>query len=349
MDTVTRLCSSSVVFIFVLLLLPVNGISQVSGITPFVQDAMKMLALEKGAEDLGMLTNARYVRLDGKTTEQYVYDIETLTGCSIGKGNLLFFNERPDEALLIVLAHRKTMQCVVIRYDGIKGKVNALSLKESDIRDPDFFWNATPGASGKETFHIASILSAWFAGAPYDFLQCAELHGHVCPGIIFGYFTAKGIAAKYPLRPGEKYIFIASPNECKDDAVQVVLGLTPGKKNLIVKPVNKGQIKKAADKIITGILIKWSDNENKGLGVVLAVDLAAVKAVTEVDQQMPRNLKLLAVRRLFGRLPDYLDFFSVEKEFPVTRELKEKLVRAGTNPYVVLGMMPAAANASGAE
>lgn len=342
MDSVTRMFGCFAVFLFIFLWLPVNGFAGVSGITPFVRDAMKLLAIEKGAEDLGVLTNAHYVRLDGKTTEQYVYAIETLTGCSMGKGNLLFFNERPEDSLLIALAHRKTMQCVVIRYDGTQGQSKFLSLKDSDILDPDFFWNATPGASGKETFHIVSILSAWFANTPYDFLQCLELHGHLCPGIIFGYFTARGLVEKYPLLPGEEYIFIASPNECKDDAFQVLLGLTPGKRNLIVKPVNKKQIKMKAGILPTGIVIKWSESKQKGLGVVLGVDLDAVKAVTEVDQHMPRNLKLLAVRKLLERLSDYADFFSVVKEFPVTRELKEQLVQAGINPYVVVGMMPAA-------
>jgi len=346
MDNLTRMSGRFSLFLFAFLLLPVNGFAEVSGITPFVRDAMKLLTLEKGAEDLGVLTNARYVRLDGRTTEQYVYTIETLTGCSIGKGNLLFFNERPENSLLIVLAHRKTMQCVVIRYDGTQGKAQLLSLKDSDILDPDFFWNATPGASGKETFHIVSILSAWFASAPYDFLQCLELHGHLCPGIVFGYFTAKGLVEKYPLLAGEEYIFIASPNECKDDAFQVLLGLTPGKRNLIVKAVDKKQITIKAGEMPTGIIIKWSASKQKGLGLVLGVDLDAVKAVTEVGQHMPRNLKLLAVRKLLEHLSDYEDFFSVIKEFPVTRELKEQLVQAGTNPYIVLGMMPAAANTS---
>jgi len=339
MDTVTRTFGRLTVYLFILLWLPVNGFAQVSGITPFVRDAMKVLALEKGAEDLGVLTNARYVRLGGKTTEQYIYALEMLTGCSMGKGNLLFFNERPKDSLLIVLAHRKTMQCVVIRYDGIQGESKFLSLKDKDILAPDFFWNATPGASGRETFNIVSILSAWFAGAPYDFLQCVELHGHLCPGILFGYFIARGLVEKYPLLPGEEYIFIASPNECKDDAFQVLLGLTPGKRNLIVKPVNKKQIKKKAGIMLTGIVIKWSESKQKGLGIVLGVDFAAVQAVTKVNQHIPRNLKVLAVRKLVEHLPDYADFFAVEKEFPVTRELKEQLVQAGTNPYVVLGMM----------
>lgn len=340
MRAIARMFGRLTVCLFVLLWLPGNGFTKVSGVTPLIQNAMEVLALQKGAEDLGVLTNARYVRLDGKTTEQYVPVIEALTACSIARGNLLFFNERPEDSLLIVLANRKTMQAVVIRYDGSQGKSKFLSLKESDIQDPEFFWNASLGAAGKETFHIVTILSAWFARAPYDFQQCAELHGHLCPGVLFGYFTVKGLQEQYPLLPGEEYIFIASPNECKDDAFQVLLGLTPGKRNLIVKPVNKKQIKTNTDILLSGIIIKWSASKQKGLGIVLGVDSEAIQAVTKVSQQMPRNMKILAVRKLLEHLDNSADFFIVEQEFPVSKELKEQLMQAGTNPYVVLGMMP---------
>lgn len=344
MKAVTKLFSRLTICLFVLLCLPGNGFTEVSGITPFVRDAMKVLALEKGAEDLGVLTNARYVRLGGETTERYVSILETLTGCSFSKGNFLFFNERPKESLLIVLANRKTMQAVVIRYDGSKGQSKFLSLTDNDIQAPDFYFNATLGASGKETFNIVTILSAWFAHAPYDFLQCTELHGHLCPGVLFGYYSAKGLLEKYPLLEGEKYIFIASPNECKDDAFQVLLGLTPGKKNLIVKPVHKDQIQKKEGIILTGIMIKWNENKKNGLGIVLGIDAAAIQAVTKVNQHMPPNMKILAVRKLVKHLDDSADFFTVEREFPVDIALKEQLMLAGTNPYVVLGMMPAPSN-----
>lgn len=341
MRVITRMFCRLTVCLFILLWLPGNGFAEVSGITSLVQNAMKVLALQKGAEDLGVLTNARYVRLGGKTTEQYVSALETLTGCSIGKRNLLFFNERPQNALLIALANRKTKEAIVIRYDGSQGKSKFLSLRDNNIQDPEFFFNATLGASGKETFHIVTILSAWFAHAPYDFQQCTELHGHLCPGVLFGYFTAKGLLERYPLLEGEKYIFIASPNDCQDDAIQAVLGLTPGKRNLIVKPVHKKQIEKKEGVILTGIMIKWSEFKQKGLGLVLGVDSDAIQAVTKVDQQMPRNMKILAVRKLLEHLDDSADFFTVEREFPVSKELKEQLMQAGTNPYVVLGMMPA--------
>jgi formylmethanofuran dehydrogenase subunit E-like metal-binding protein len=166
----------------------------------------------------------------------------------------------------------------------------------------------------------------------------------VCPGLFFGYVAAKGVLEKYPLLNGEKYIFIASPNECKDDAIQVLLGVTAGKKNLIVTSVDKNLLQLKGGKKIIGILIKWSDSNNKGLGVVLSIDFKAVAAAAKmkIGPQVSRNDNLLATRELLKYFSDYKHFFSVEKEFPVNGELKKELMRAGTNPYVTLGLMPAA-------
>jgi len=58
------------VIVLTVLLLPLNGIAGVSDIRQPIQDAMKTLGLEKDADVLGVLTNARYVQLDGKDTEQ---------------------------------------------------------------------------------------------------------------------------------------------------------------------------------------------------------------------------------------------------------------------------------------
>ncbi len=38
-------------------------------------------------------------------------------------------------------------------------------------------------------------------------------------------------------------MFIACPNACKDDAIQVLLDVTPGKKTLIVKQLTEDQEK----------------------------------------------------------------------------------------------------------
>ncbi len=315
-----------------------NGFCSESEIVKLINNAIDQLETIKGSDDLGVLTNANYVRLQGKTTEKYVDTIADATGCTVGRGNLLFFNVRPKNTLLIALGNKKTFKSVVIRYDGQNAKIGTISLKSKNMEKPDFFWDAIKGVSQKQTFHIVTILGAWMTQVPYDFLRSAELHGHICPGLLFGYITAKGVEAKYPLQDGEQYIYIGSPNECKDDAMQVLLGITAGKRTMFIKKLNKDQIIETPGRVITGIIIKWSKMQGEGTGLVTSIDIDAIKIMTDVNKAMPPNLKILAVRKLLGWLSETEMFFHVEKEFHVSNELKEQLIRAGVNPFELLQM-----------
>jgi len=314
------------------------GVCKCAELEDIIKKGMITLSLEKGSSDLGVLTNAGYVTLNEKFTNKYIDAITELTGCTIGKVNLLFFNERPKNTLFIALGNRKTLQSVIIKFDGKHIVTENISLKKVDIKDPEYFWKAEQGICGRQAYSILSILSGWFNYAPYDFLRCAEIHGHICPGLFFGYTAAKGIQANFPLQAGEKYYFIASPNECMDDAIQMILGLTPGKRTLIVKPLSKGQLKEIEGKKVVGILIKWSDNDFKGQGIIVAVDMDAINVITKLDKSMGRNLKVLAAMDLINWLPEYPMFFSIIKKFPISAQLKEQLTKAGVNPYELLNM-----------
>ena len=311
-----------------------------SELSQLISKSLGALNVEKGSADLGVLTNANYVRLFGKTTEKYVDEIAAATGCSIGKGNLLFLNVRPKNSLLIALGNKKTFQSIIIRYDGTKAKSSPLSLKAEDLEKPDYFWDAMQGASGKQTFHLVTILGAWMTEAPYDFLKTVELHGHICPGIFFGYITAKGVEQKLPLKHGEQYIYIGSPNECKDDAMQVLLGVTAGKRTMFIKKLSEGQIIETPGRVVTGVVIKWSKMDGEGTGLVTSIDLDAIKIITDVGKEKSPNQKMLASRKLLGWLSETEMFFRVEKEFHVDKKLKEQLISAGVNPYERLKMTP---------
>lgn len=318
-----------------------TGFCNESQLSTLINNGVEELGIKKGSEDLSVLTNANYVRLSGKTTEKYVDEIAAASGCSVGMGNLLLFNERPHNVLLIALGNKKTQQSFIIRYDGERWTTGTLSLKTEDIEKPDFFLNAIQGVSGRQTFHIVTILGAWMLDAPYDLLRSAELHGHICPGLFFGYIMAKGVEARLPLMDGEKYIYIGSPNECKDDAMQVLLGVTGGKRTMFIKKVRKENLVEIPGRVLTGIVIKWSTMNNRGTGLVMSIDLDAIHSVAEVGKDKPPNKKILAARKLLGQISETDMFFRVEKEFQVDRELKEKLIQAGVNPYEILAMTPA--------
>ena len=79
-------------------------------------------------------------------------------------------------------------------------------------------------------FTLASMANVWAKGGPYDFLKSAELHNHICPGLTSGYLMAHYILDHFPLKDGERYTVVACPVWCKEDAFQVVMDCTPGKK-----------------------------------------------------------------------------------------------------------------------
>jgi len=83
----------------------VVGIAQglwAADVKGLIKGSMQDLKIEKGSPNLLALTDATYVKVNGKTSEGYVDMIREVTGCSIGKGNLLFFH-RPIAYRLALL------------------------------------------------------------------------------------------------------------------------------------------------------------------------------------------------------------------------------------------------------
>ena len=309
--------------------------TDVSGL---IRGAMKTLGAQRGDFNLCVLTDSTYVNVAGRSTEEYVDMVEGETGCSVGKGNLLFFRRPSNYDLIIALYKRDTEECVVIRYDGQEGRVGKLRIGDEQVYKSDFWKKASKGVSGSDTAGIVTILRAWSSGAPYDFLKCAETHGDVCPGLAWGYFTAKAIQKQYPLRRGEKYVFIACPNACKDDAIQVLLGVTPGKKTMFVKQLTEDQKKQLLVEKGVGILVKWNQSQKKGEGAVLALDMAKIGQIIDLGKPSKPPARAMLVSRLIPLLNSSEEFVKVVREFAVTIELMQGLKSAGKNPYEVIGM-----------
>jgi len=287
-----------------------------------IRDGLKDLNAKKGDTQLCVITDATYVRVDGKTSEPYVDLIQEETGCSIGKGNLLFFHRDMNYPLKIALFRSVTKECVVISYDGQQTKSKKYNISLEACSEPDFWKKVVPPLA-PDAFTIATFAHAWALDAPNDFLKCAEFHNHLCAGVASGYMIARFIMSKYPVQTGESYTWIASPVFCKEDAMQVLLDVTPGKKSLYVEKLTEFQKEELKFENAAGILVVWNKKENKGNGVALKFNWDKAR----------RKDKL---QMILGMLP-YLErpdeFVSVIKEFNVTPQMLERLTTAETNPY----------------
>jgi formylmethanofuran dehydrogenase subunit E len=76
---------------------------------------------------------------------------------------------------------------------------------------------------------------------PKDLKACIAFHGHLCPGLVYGYLVAKEAAERLGLdRSKDEEIVVISENDtCAVDALQVLLGTTIGKGNLILRDYGK--------------------------------------------------------------------------------------------------------------
>jgi formylmethanofuran dehydrogenase subunit E len=76
---------------------------------------------------------------------------------------------------------------------------------------------------------------------PDDLKRCVEFHGHICPGLIYGYRVAKEAMKLINIKHSvdEEVVAICENDSCAVDALQVLLGTVAGKGNLIIKDFGK--------------------------------------------------------------------------------------------------------------
>jgi formylmethanofuran dehydrogenase subunit E len=71
--------------------------------------------------------------------------------------------------------------------------------------------------------------------------KCVGFHGHSCPGLAIGYRACEAAIEKLGLRfsTDEELVCVTENDACGVDAVQVILGCTMGKGNLVYRGTGK--------------------------------------------------------------------------------------------------------------
>lgn len=298
-----------------------------------VTDAMQTLSLTKGDPQLLLMTDAPYVRVDDQSALPFLDKAQDLTGCTVGRGNLLFFQRPQAHPLRFMLFHKSSGEAVILsRMEGTWSS-EIIDLGSAAISQPAF-WERTGGYhAGRDLFTLAAIANVWAQDGPYDFLKSAELHNHICPGLTSGYLIAHYIQNHYPLAPGERYTVLASPVWCKEDALQVVLDCTPGKKSLIVKPLSETQLAAVSVPNPAALLLIWNGKQKTGRGVALSFDFDRIRALS--PEGTPKAATVLAA---LDHLGDPDRFVSAVATFDLDEALYHRMIEAGSNPYEVAGL-----------
>jgi len=178
------------------------------------------------------------------------------------------------------------------------------------------------------------VANVWAKDGPYDFLKSAELHNHICPGLTSGYLMAHYILNHYPLKKDEKYTVVACPVWCKEDALQVVLDCTPGKKGLVVKPLSDEQKERISIANPAGMVLVWNAEKKSGKGAALSFNFDTLRALSPKDT--PKAAMVLAAVEHLNQ-PER--FVTTAAEFDIDEKLFEAITRAGSNPWEVTGLV----------
>jgi formylmethanofuran dehydrogenase subunit E-like metal-binding protein len=312
----------------------VQGFAAMPTITPMLERAMTTLKVTKANPNFLVLTNATAVITDGKSSLPILEQVQEATGAMVGKGNLLFFQRPQNAPLRIMLLKKSNRNAVIISADKSKWDIDILDFAPQTVSDPNFWKGAKDKyAAGRDLFTLATLGNAWAEGAPYDFLKSAELHNHICPGLTSGYLLAHFILDHYPLEKGLRYTIISSPVWCKEDAFQLVMDQTPGKRGIVVKPLSKEQKEKISIPNPAGMVLIWDQKEKKGKGVALSFDFNMLKGLYPKDT--PKAASILYTAPYLSS-PD--KFVSVAKEFDLDETMFNAIREAGSNPWEVASL-----------
>ena len=330
MQRLTRL------FFTLVLLLSVGFSGQVFADTfeENVSQALQNLNLSKGDVGLLVLTNAPYIKVDGANALSWLNQAQEKTGCTVGKGNLLFFQRAQSHPFRLMLFRKTDGQAVIISREKSNWVTDTVNIGPDTISKAAFWEKIDTYHAGRDMFTLASLANVWAKGGPYDFLKSAELHNHICPGLTSGYLMAHYILDHFPLKDGERYTVVACPVWCKEDAFQVVMDCTPGKKGLVVKPLSDDQKKQISVANPAGMVLVWDAEQKRGRGAALSFSFDPLRALSAKDT--PKAAMVLAAL-------DHLDqpdrFVSTSAEFNLDEKRYNAITRAGSNPWAVVGLM----------
>jgi len=172
---------------------------------------------------------------------------------------------------------------------------------------------------------------------PEDLARCVAFHGHICPGLIYGYLVAKEAMKLMNLghAPDEEIVAICENDSCAVDALQVLLGTSMGKGNLIIKDFGKNAytvISRSGRKSYRFVRKVRYEYKGKEKSTFDRLDAAITKGTaSESDQQ---HMKLLKVEDLLKR--PFADVYTTT-EIPYDEPLYAPLERS--EPCVMCGEM----------
>ncbi len=289
-----------------------------------------------GPSNAFIATNAKFLIFRG-------YSASPIVDAFVERGLDIYYNvvpvHAPYYADLQILAYNKDRGLGIFAEAPREALEDAVckggTFREERLRREVFSLSQMSGRlEAKAGF--ASILAAWLAGAPHELLLGAELHNHICPGLVSGVMILRRLEKLGVVKPGARLRVISAPPWCKDDALIQLLDATPGKRSFVVKFLSQERREELKKKLGADPAYIIHINEN-GRGEVLVVTFNWDKAreLSGVEHDTPE-----AKRAMSASLLKYLDtpelLVNIHRKTEADESLFDKMSLAGVDPYEIL-------------
>ncbi|ACV61293.1 Metal-binding domain-containing protein [Desulfofarcimen acetoxidans DSM 771] len=324
--------------------------------------AMQQLSFTKGDANVLAMTDAGYSIISGQTTEKCIDGVIAASGCTTGGSNLLMIHRSKELPLWFAFFKEDTRDFIYLQVNSavVNKSVDELNkladnqifniIAKENIKLDDLYnnpdkWNEKINNKvfGGNESSLIGIASIWaHPKCTFDFLQAAQFHNHICPGVNSGYLISKYLDKNLPLQQGQSYKIFAVPSWCKDDALQVIYDATVGKKGMFASDLTEEQKKMLPDnaKGVAGIYIRWDAKTNTGSGLVLAFDFDKASELAGVQNAAGPFVKLKTALTMMDYVNQPEIMVSTLKQFNVaSAEELTALQAAGVNPLIKLGIM----------
>jgi formylmethanofuran dehydrogenase subunit E-like metal-binding protein len=316
------------------------------------EKALKQIGRAEG-EALLVITNAGYVRLQGQDTSPMLDGLQKGTGVSLGRGNLLIVHESPHKPFFVFIYNAQSDKAWYMEIPN-QGQGSGTAISETlqatretleegflahQLQEGQIEQWAKEKRFGGNAYRLSMITRIWKIRPSPELRHSFLFHDHLCPGVTSGYYLAKFIQKHFPLGPGESYFMIASPVWCKDDALQMILNATPGKRSFAVIPFNDADKACLADeaKEAAGMIIRYHRQTKKGTGAVLGFSWDKLRndAGWKEGRKASAADNLRLAQWMIEKEGDFEKYVRVIKTFALPEGYgPEEWVRPGVNPWV---------------
>lgn len=296
------------------------------------------------------LTNAGYAAVGGESTMGALDGLSSVLKVSRGNHSLIEIHSSSGTPLWFAVFDKKSGNCAYLQVNPAAGEENApLFSAEAveKINAEHLFANPAEYAQkfdakvfGGNEFRIVTIANALAAGADTKAARAFEFHDHYCPGVTSGILMARYIERHFS--GGSLFVQSIQP-WCKEDALQAILNLTPGKKSYDVLYPSEADLAAwpAWAQAASTVVYRKAPRSDVWTGAALSVSLAGTDETGCPAYGHATLDKLCADLWYLDKMDNPEDFVAVERQFTLPQGVSPAdYARPGVDPVAQINALP---------